>query len=128
MLEEIHGGFLKNRHLSLESLDTGTGIRVIINTLTGQRLQMTPESMEILGAFRVPRTLTGVARYLGVRGRGSHRQFQSLVLQLMDASFLINASDVAGHEQRNLRTIIDLDSFVHPKTLFAHCPSVNVTK
>jgi len=118
-----------SKHLSLESLDTNTGIRVIINTLTGQRLQMTCESMKILDVFQVPRTLTDAARYLSVSGgRRSHRQFQSLVSLLMDASFLINASDVTAYEQRNLRTIIDSDSFVHPKTLFAHCPSVNVTE
>ena len=117
-----------SRHLSLESLDTSTGIRVIINTLTGQRLQMTCESMKILDAFQVPRTLTGAARYLGVSGRGSHLQFQSLVSPLMDALFLINASGVTAHEQRHLRIIINSDSFVRPKTLFAHCPSMNIMK
>jgi len=117
--------FVLSKHLSLESMDTGTGIRVVINTLTGQRLQMTSESMKILDAFQEPRTLSNAARSLGVNGRGSLRQFRMLVSPFLDASFIIDASNVAAREQSNLRTIIDTDSFVHPKTTFAHCPSVN---
>ncbi len=118
--------FVLSKHLSLESLDTATGIRVVVNTLTGQRLQMTCESMKILDAFQAPCTLTNAARCLGISGRRNNRQFHALVSPLMDASFLIEASDVARQEQRNLRTIIDSDCFVRPKVTFAHCPSVNV--
>lgn len=120
--------FVLSKHLSLESLDTNTGIRVVMNTLTGQRLQMTRESMKILDAFQIPRTLSSAARHLGVIGKGNHRQLRSLLAPLVDASFLVNASDVTAHEQRNLHTIIDSDLFVRPKTLFAHCPNVNMTE
>lgn len=118
--------FVLSKHLSLESMDVGTGTRVVVNTLTGQRLQMTSESMKILDAFQEPRTLSSAARHLGIGGRGSHRQFQTLMAPLLDASFIINASNVAASEQGKLRTIIDTDAFVHPKMTFAHCPSVNV--
>lgn len=117
--------FVLSKHLSLESMDAGTAIRVVVNTLTGQRLQMTNESMKILDAFQEPRTLTSAARHLGIGGRGGHRQFRMMVSPLLDASFIINASNVTAHEQSKLRTIIDTDSFVHPKMTFAHCPSVN---
>ncbi len=120
--------FVLSKHLSLESLDTSTGIRVVMNTLTGQRLQMTCESMKILDAFQIPCTLSSAARHLGLIGKGSHRQLLSLLAPLVNASFLVNASDVTAQEQRNLRTIIESDSFVRPKTLFAHCPSVNMTE
>ncbi|HEY9584723.1 MAG TPA: agmatinase [Candidatus Paceibacterota bacterium] len=120
--------FVLSKHLSLESLDTSTGIRVVMNTLTSQRLQITCESMKILDAFQIPRTLFSAARELGVTGKGSQRQLRSLLTPLIDASFLVSASDVMAHEQRNLRTIIESDSFVRPKTLFAHCPSVNMAE
>ncbi len=117
-----------SRHLSLESLDASTGIRVILNTLTGQRLQMTSESMKILAVFQTPRTLLCAARHLGIIGKGSHRQLWSLLSPLVDASFLVDASNVTSQEHRNLRTIIDSDSLVRPKILFAHCPSVNLNE
>lgn len=116
-----------SKHLSLESVDVDTGDRVIVNTLTGQRLCITDESMKILDAFRTPRTVASATRYLGVRGRGS-RQFRDALSPLIEASFLVDASDVVVDEQRALRSIINSDCFVLPTITFAHCPAVRVTE
>lgn len=116
-----------SRHLSLESVDADTGARVIVNTLTGQRLRMTDESMKILAAFRTPRTVPSAAQCLGVSGRGS-RQFRDALSPLIKASFLLNASDVVVDEQRALRSIINSDCFVLPTVTFAHCPAARVTE
>ena len=117
-----------SKHLSLESLEIGTGTRVILNTLTGQRLQITDESMKILEAFQNPCTLLCAARYLGVTGKESHRKLWSLLSPFINASFLVDASNVTTQEHQSLRKIIDLGSLVRPKTLFAHCPSVNLNE
>lgn len=119
--------FVLSKHLSLESMDADTDDRVIVNTLTGQRLRMTDESMKILDAFQAPRTVAGAARCLGVSGRGS-RQLHDALSPLIEASFLVNASDVVVDEQRALRSIINSDCFVRPTITFAHCPAARVTE
>jgi len=90
--------FVLSKHLSLESLDTDTGIRVIINTLTGQCLQMTPESMKILDVFQSPHTLRSASKYLGISGRGSYHLFCKSVSPLINMSFLISTTGVQTHE------------------------------
>lgn len=115
-------------HLLLESVDEDTRNRVIVNTLTGQRAQITQETMKILEAFRVPRTLSDVATSLGIDGRDGSKRLRSLVSPLKDACFLVSVSNTAGHEQKSLRAIIDEDGLVRSKTAFAHCPSMRVAE
>lgn len=116
-----------SKHLSLESIDVDTGDRVIINTLTGQRLRMTDESMKILDAFQTPRTVASAAQCLGVSGRGSS-QLHKVLSPLIEALFLVNALDAVVDEQRTLRSIINSDCFVLPTVTFAHCPAGRVTE
>lgn len=115
-------------HLSLESLEKKIGTRVIVNTLTGQRLKVSRETMKILSVFQTPCTFIDAARYLGVKGQGSRKQLRSLVSSLIESSFLIDASDVVACEQHNMRTITDTNPFVCPRILFAHCPTANATE
>lgn len=116
-----------SKHLSLESVDADAGVRVIVNTLTGQRLHMTDESMKILDAFQTPRTVVSATRYLGVSSRES-RELRDALLPLTEASFLVSASDVVVDEQHALRSIINSDCFVLPTITFAHCPATRVTE
>lgn len=115
-------------HLSLESVDKDIESRVIVNTLTGQRVQITQETMKILEAFRVPRTLPDAATSLGIDSRDGRRQLRSLVSPLRNACLLVGVSDTAGHEQGSLRAIVDEDCLVRSKTTFAHCPSMRVAE
>ena len=82
--------------------------------------------MEILDAFQNPRTLSATARYLGIVGQKNKQYFQSLLIPLINALFLVDASDMSVDEQRSLRTIINSNYFVRPEITFAHCPGVNV--
>lgn len=123
-----HDNLVLSTHLSLESVDEDTGNRVIVNTLTGQRAQMTQETMKILETFRVPHTLSDAATSLGINSSDEYNQLRSLVSPLKDACLLISTNDATGYEQKSLRAIIDEDSFVRSKTTFAHCPSVRVAE
>lgn len=115
-------------HLSLESLDVNTDDRVIVNTLTGQRLRMTQESMKLLEVFRTPCTLSDVAKSLSISGHDEVEILRSIVSPLIDACFLVRESDAVRNEQQSLRTIIDTDCFVRPRITFAHCPSMRVAE
>ena len=115
-------------HLSLENVDESADTRVIVNTLTGQRMQITQESIKILEAFRTPCTMSDVAKALGIDSRDGRGQLRSHVSLFIDACFLLRAGDVAGHEQKSLRAIVDEDYLVRSKKAFAHCQSVRVTE
>ena len=115
-------------HLSLESVDDSSGDRVIVNTLTGQRLQMTQESIKILGAFRTPCTLSDATKSLGISDYDGGEKLRSIVSPLVDACFLVRVCDAVRHEQESLRTIVNTDCLVRPRATFAHCPSVCVAE
>lgn len=115
-------------HLSLENVDENADTRVIVNTLTGQRVRITQESIKILEVFRTPCTLSDVAKALGIDSRDGRRQLHSLVSPFIDACFLVRANDIVGHEQKSLRAIVDEDYLVRSKTTFAHCSSVRAAE
>ena len=115
-------------HLSLESVDDSSGDRVIVNTLTGQRLQMTQESMKILGAFRTQCALSDAVKSLGISDYDGDEKLRSIVSPLIDACFLLRVCDAVRHEQESLRMIVNTDCLVRPRTTFAHCPSVRVAE
>jgi len=115
-------------HLSLESIDDSSGDRVVVNTLTGQRLQMTQESIKILGAFRTPCTLSDAAKSLGISDYDGCEKLRSIVSPLVDACFLVRVCDAVRHVQESLRMIVNTDCLVRPRTTFAHCPSMRVAE
>lgn len=112
--------------LRVESFDA-SGQRVIENTLTGQRLELSNNAARILDLFRTPKKISTVARQVGVRSRADREKFRSLLSPLIEAAFLVSTNNESHEEQPRTAEEQTADLFVRPELSFAGCPTQHVS-
>ena len=112
--------FVLSRDLALESLDQETGKRNIVNTASGQRLEISDETMKLLWVFKEATTIAVAAKQLGMSGRGSRRKLRRLVEPLIKSNFLIKEID--EFKPIDLDKVLAEEFFIWPKQTFASCP------
>lgn len=108
-------------HLFVESFAASTGRRVIANTETGQRLELGRDGARILDVFRTPQKISSAASQLGLGGHENRAKLRELLLPLLQASFLIPATDTRIQSA-------NAALFAKSEAAFANCPAPDVSQ
>jgi agmatinase len=120
----IEERYIVSKDLILEGIDSHSDDRTIVNTVTGNCLKISRETMKILTVFRRATSLRRAATRLGLERGSDIRQLKKNVAALADAYFLVDAVQPHREAEKAFRRAIEKECFIQPPKAFADCEKV----